>query len=124
MAYDPKPEAPAPPTIGFLRGQGLTSARIFCASIYCGRMVVMAFDDIGLPDSTPFPAIKERRRWACQRCGNREITVMPDWRDPREVQPQRTKQTDGTQGAYDAPLGGFGDDLLHLVPRSRSGHPG
>ena len=92
MAYASKPEPVAPPTIGFLKSQSIEAARVFCASIYCGRMVVMAFDDIGLPDHTPFPAIKTQRRWACQRCGNREVSLMPNWRDPRAVQAERVGQ--------------------------------
>ena len=54
------------------------SARVFCANIYCGHMVVFGFDDLGLSDQTPFPAIKAHRRWTCQRCGNREVSVMPN----------------------------------------------
>ncbi len=92
MAYAPKPSPVAPPTIGFLKGQGITATRVFCASIYCGRMVVVDFDDLGLPNHTPFSEIRNRRRWTCQRCGNREVSVMPNWRDPSAVQAERMKQ--------------------------------
>ena len=85
MAISSKRAPIAPPTIAHLRGQGLKGARVFCGSIYCGRMIVIPFEDIGLSDSTPFPAIKTHRRWTCQRCGSREVSVMPDWRDPREI---------------------------------------
>ncbi len=80
MAYASKREPIAPPTIGYLKEQGVVSARVFCASIFCGHMVVVGFDDIGLPDDTPFPAIQNRRQWTCQRCRGREVSVMPHWR--------------------------------------------
>ena len=92
MAYTPKPSPVAPPTIGFLKSQSVTATRVFCASIYCGRMVVVGFDDLGLPDETPFPSIKARRRWTCQRCGDREVSVMPNWRDPSAVHAERMRQ--------------------------------
>ena len=63
MAYTPKPSPVAPPTIGFLKSQGVTATRVFCASIYCGRMVVVAFNDLGLPDDTLFQLTRSRRRW-------------------------------------------------------------
>ena len=69
-------------------------------------MVVMAFDDLGLPDVMPFPSIKTRRRWTCQRCGNREVSVMPNWRDPREVQTERIGQAEAPEvvGAFSKQL--------------------
>ena len=124
MATSSKLNTVAPPTIGFLKGQGVTATRVFCASIYCGRMAVMAFDDLGLPDETPFPSIKNRRRWSCERCGNHEVSVMPSWRDPRAVQAERVGQTNRIQSAYGAPSGGSHDGLLHLVQRSGSRGPG
>ena len=69
------------------------SARVFCANIYCGHMVVIAFNDLDLSDQTPFPAIKAHRRWTCQHCGNREVSVMPNWRDPGAVHGERMRES-------------------------------
>ncbi len=44
---------------------------------------VVSFDAIGLPGNTPFPEIAIRRTWRCTRCGSNEVTVMPNWSDPR-----------------------------------------
>ena len=79
-----------PPDIAYLRGQGVVGARITCKGTDCGRTVTVTFDQIGLPEDTPFPQIARRRRWVCQKCGSREVSVMPDWRDPRTVQAERT----------------------------------
>lgn len=92
MAYTAKREPIAAPTIGHLREQGLTATRVFCASIWCGHMVLVAFDDLGLSDRTPFPEIKMHRGWSCERCGGRKVSVMPDWRDPHQPQAGRTGQ--------------------------------
>lgn len=62
--------------------QGVIATGVFWASIYCGPMVVIAFDDLGLPDHTHFPEIRTRRRQRRQRCGGRELSVTPNWRDP------------------------------------------
>ena len=89
MAF-PFKRAPVPhPTIGFLKSQGIEHARVFCADIWCGHMVVVAFEDLGLPDKTPFPEIRTRRRWVCERCTGSEVSVMPDWHDPRAAQAER-----------------------------------
>ena len=72
-----------PPTVGYLRREnGVRGVRISCAGLYCGRMQVMSFDDLGLPDETPFPKIASRCRWVCIGCGSGEVTCMPDWSDP------------------------------------------
>ena len=92
MAQAPKRDPIAPPTIAHLRSQGVKSARVFCGSNWCGHMVVIPFDDLGLSDLTPFPDIRNHRRWVCQRCGGREVSVMPDWRDPQVVQAERLRQ--------------------------------
>lgn len=90
MAYTAKREPIAAPTIGHLRGQGLTTARVFCASIWCGHMILVPFDDLELSDRTPFPEIKTHRRWSCERCGGRKMSVIPDWRDLNRLQAERT----------------------------------
>ena len=78
----------APPTLGFLREvNGVTAARVHC--VPCGRQVVVPFDRLGLPDATPFPAVRTARRWRCSHCGRRDIAVMPDWPDPRAVHAAR-----------------------------------
>ncbi len=75
-----------PPTIAYLRGQGVTGARVTCRNAACGRSVTVPFDKMGLPDDTPFPQIARLRKWVCQKCKGRQVSVMPEWRDPRAVQ--------------------------------------
>ena len=73
----------APPTIGFLRREnGIERTRIYCAEVNCGRVLIVTFDALGLPDETPFPDVATRRRWVCRGCGCRRVVVMPDWPDP------------------------------------------
>ena len=86
MAIFFKRDSAPHPTIGFLKSQGIENARVFCADIWCGHVVVVALDDLGLPNKTPISEIRTRRRWICERCSGREVSVMPDWRNPREVQ--------------------------------------
>ena len=74
-----RPSAEAPPTIGYLRGQGVTKAYVSCNSPTCHRGSVLTFDAINLPDDTPFPEIAIRRRWVCAKCGCRKVSVMPRW---------------------------------------------
>ena len=88
MARMPKHSAAAP-TIGHLKSRGVTGARIFCGSNWCGHMIVIAFDDLGLSDQTPFPTIKTHRRWTCKRCSGRDVSIMPDWPEPQDVQAER-----------------------------------
>ena len=76
----------APPASGFFNSQGVTATRVFCASIYCGWVVVVDFDDLGLPNDTPFPEITRSRTWKCQRCRCTESTAMPDWRSLLKVE--------------------------------------
>ena len=80
-----------PPTIAYLRGQGVMGARVSCRNTDCSRTVTVPFDKMGLPEDTPFPQIARLRKWICAKCGGRQISVMPDWRDPRAVQGEQGK---------------------------------
>ncbi len=74
-----------PPPIGFLRREnGIQGVRVYCAGLNCGRMQEMSFDDLGLPESTPFPEIVNRRQWLCTGCGGGQVTCLPDWPDPTQ----------------------------------------
>ena len=74
-----------PPTIGFLRQEnGIRGVRVYCAGLNCGRMQAITFNELGLPDETPFPEIARRRRWFCVGCRSRQVTCMPDWADPTQ----------------------------------------
>ena len=74
-----------PPTIAYLRREnGIRGVRVYCAGLYCGRMQVMSFDNLGLSESTLFPEIAGQRKWLCTGCGSREVSCMPDWPDPRQ----------------------------------------
>lgn len=80
-----------PPTIAYLRGQGVIGVRVSCRAVTCGRAVTVPFDKMDLPDDTPFPQIARLRKWVCQKCKGRQVSVMPDWRDPTTVQAERIK---------------------------------
>ena len=73
-----------PPTIASMRTQGVRNVRMSCRGPDCGRTVVMSFDKIGLLEATSFPQIARLRRWVCQKCGSREVSVRPDWSAPKE----------------------------------------
>ena len=74
-----------PPTIAYLRTQGVVGARVSCRNADCGRAVTVPFDKIGLPEDTPFPQIARLRKWVCQQCKGRQVSVMPDWRNSQAV---------------------------------------
>jgi hypothetical protein len=74
----PKRSRPVPPSIGFLRGQGVQGVRAACTTYNCGHHAVVPFDRLGKPETTLFPALK----FKCSRCGGREINTMPDWPKP------------------------------------------
>ncbi len=64
------------PTIAHLKAQGVASVCPFCRS--CGQSGGVAFESLGLPDSTPFPLIARATRFRCLACGVRDYAVMPD----------------------------------------------
>ena len=68
-----------PPTIGFLRAQGVTRFRVSCSEVNCGHGADLMLDTLGLSDDTPFPSIARWRRWKCSHCGSRKVNVMPRW---------------------------------------------
>ena len=82
----------SPPTIAYLRSQGVSGARVSCRNAECGSSVTVPFDKIALPEDTPFPQIARVRKWVCAKCKGRQVSVMPDWRDPRTVQAARIKE--------------------------------
>lgn len=67
-----------PPSIAFLRLQGVTGVRVFCSSFTCGHYAVLPFDKLGKPERTLFPALK----FKCSKCGRRDVSTMPDWPKP------------------------------------------
>jgi len=69
----------APPTIAYLRGQGVTGFRVACVGGHCRRSAVVTFEAMGLGPDTPFPAIERSGRLVCSACGGRRVAVMPDW---------------------------------------------
>lgn len=73
------PDAPAPPpTIAYLRDvNGVPGLLLSC--LKCGVAQRLTWDDLELPDSTPFPRVRTSRPWQCQRCGGTKIAAMPDW---------------------------------------------
>ena len=76
----PKPPPPGlPPSIVHLRDQGVTHFRMSCKNPNCQHVSDTPLDQLGLPEETLFPSIAMQRRWRCERCGSRMVTVMPRW---------------------------------------------
>ena len=78
-----RPPPGPPPSIGYLRAQGVTHLRVSCSGPNCHHGSDLTFDALCRPDDTPFPSIATRRRWKWQRCGSRKASVMPRW--PRTI---------------------------------------
>lgn len=74
-----------PPTIAYLRSQGVMGARVSCRNAECGRTVTVPFDRMGLAEDTPFPQIARLKRWVCQQCKGCTVSVMPDWQHPHQA---------------------------------------
>ena len=86
-ARQPVQEPIAPPTIGFLRAQGVHGFRVACAGGNCVRSAIVGFEAAGLPDDLPFPAIGRGERLVCSACGGRTVHLMPDWPNPQAREP-------------------------------------
>jgi hypothetical protein len=71
---------PIPPTISNLRAIGLTGLSVTCGGADCQHSIDMKFDDLKVPDETPFPQIVKLRGFTCSVCGSWRVTAMPDWR--------------------------------------------
>lgn len=65
-----------PPTIGMLKAQGVTGARLWC--VECGHHAVMTWKAMRAKDDEPFPTVG--RSLKCSACGGRQVHRMPDWR--------------------------------------------
>jgi len=76
-----RPHRPAepPPTIAFLRAQGVAGLRVYCRTGHCVRWARLPFEATGLPSDVPFPAIEASGRLVCSVCGGRQVSTMPDW---------------------------------------------
>jgi hypothetical protein len=70
----------APPTIAHLKSDGLDGLFVTCANAACRHSTPFTFAALGLPDELQFPAIAQRRRFVCTRCGARAVNIMPAWR--------------------------------------------
>lgn len=72
-----------PPTIGQLRGHGVTGFFVRCLTYGCAsRPRRFGFDELGLPDDMVFLDLATRhRRFRCRLCGARSTELDLDWRD-------------------------------------------
>lgn len=70
-------EPPGPPTVGHLKSQGVTGARLWCVA--CSHSARMAWETLRTRDTDPFTAVGKRLK--CSACGGRDIQKMPDWPD-------------------------------------------
>lgn len=68
-----------PATIADLTALGLTGFNLRCLALGCIQRGRVAFDSLGLPETTPFPDITHLRRFTCSACGGHQIETFPDW---------------------------------------------
>jgi hypothetical protein len=68
------------PTIGDTRAMGVTAFSVTSAKAACIWSADFDFDALRLPDEMAFVHIPRHRRFVCSRCGFRQVSVMPDWR--------------------------------------------
>ena len=74
-----------PVTIEFLRiVNGVEAARLCCAD--CNAVHVVPWEELGLPDDTPFPP--PEGLWTCGLCRGTHVTAEPEW--PSIVARERT----------------------------------
>jgi hypothetical protein len=59
------------PTIGHLKGHGLSGLFVTCANAACQHSVPFTFAALDLEDDVQFPSISRHRRFVCTRCGAR-----------------------------------------------------
>lgn len=72
----PMVERLPPVTIEFLRiVNGVEATRLSCMD--CNEIHVMSWEEIGLPDDTPFPP--PEGFWKCGSCGGANVTAEPEW---------------------------------------------
>lgn len=77
------------PTIGEFKAQGLTGVFVICGS--CPRPdVPLTWEQVGLPDDTPFPKIDRRKQFVCAHCGGLG-RATPDWRGFNRAERARRK---------------------------------
>ncbi len=98
----PKVEHLPPVTIEFLRiVNGVEGARLCCRD--CNAVHVMSWEDLGLPEETPFPP--PEGFWTCGLCGGKHVTAEPEWPfvalpetvidDDASISPSTTEHADG-----------------------------
>lgn len=82
-----RPAAPKcmPPTVGDNRRQGATGLWVQCEGIIdsapCNSRRRLSFDDLKVPESMAFAEIRHQRRFRCERCGGRKVSLIPDLPD-------------------------------------------
>jgi hypothetical protein len=59
---------------------GVGAFRVTCDQMTCRHSAFVAFGAVGVDDSAEFSSIRERRAFVCSLCGERAISIMPDWR--------------------------------------------
>ena len=69
-----------PPTLADLKSQGFAGFYVTCGNPLCLHSTPVAFEDLSLDPSTPFPAVEKMHRFVCSVCGSRQLPTMPEWR--------------------------------------------
>jgi hypothetical protein len=70
----------SPSTIARLKSMGASAFQVTCAQASCLHSAFVTFAAAGVEDRAPFPSIADRGRFICTRCGDRAVSIMPDWR--------------------------------------------
>ena len=73
----PDSNAVDPPTVGYLKGQGVLSLTAWCHNFECRHHATFLFSQLELDDDQIFIDLKHRFR--CSKCGSREVAIQPDW---------------------------------------------
>ncbi len=81
-------------TIGDTLADGPRGVRVSCLAARpngwrCHHQGLVDLDCLGLSPELPYAHIPGRRVLRCSRCGSRDVSVMPDWPDPQEMQKRR-----------------------------------
>ena len=68
-----------PPTIAKLKTMNVRRFMVICSKFHCQHSAKIDFAQASIPDEMFFPDIAFVRRFTCNKCGGREISIIPDW---------------------------------------------
>jgi hypothetical protein len=86
-----RPVLGPPPTIAHMRFMGVYAVFVSCLLSKCLGTTSMrkTFDELRLPDDTPFTEIASRAALRCRECGSSQVEVRPEWEENEtEISPK------------------------------------